>query len=343
MSSPRTTTTTTPATTGPMTGAQASLYQQLRAHLASLKLLDAAEHLPAVLDAAAAEGLTVTAALERLLAIEVQATQARRLASRLRFACLPTPATLEDFDYDAQPGVDPHLIADLATGRYLDTATNVLMIGSPGVGKTHLAVGLARRAAESGYRPPTARSPPGERSSATPPSPPPCSTGSCTDRSSWTSAGTPTGCATTRPAPRPCGRRPPMPERPRAEQDDTTTTRPAPDPALHPDQLLCPVCWTLFTRVHRQRYCTDACRKTAWNRRHSATRRPSTEPAAQTSNPRRDVTVYACPTCHTRYHSQQWCHDCNRACDSLGLGGRCPHCDHPVALTDLLATKPHKG
>jgi DNA replication protein DnaC len=145
-----TTQSTTPQ--APSTGAQASLYQQLRAHLATLKLADAAEHLPAVLDAAATEDLSVTATLERLLAIEVNATSARRLAGRLRFACLPTPATLEDFDYDAASGVDPHLIADLATGRYLESATNVLMIGPPGVGKTHLAVGLARKAAESGYR-----------------------------------------------------------------------------------------------------------------------------------------------------------------------------------------------
>ena len=136
----------------PSTAAQASLYQQLRAHLAVLKLHDAAEHLPAVLDAAATEKLSVTAALERLLAIEVDATSARRLAGRLRFACLPTPATLEDFDYDAGSGVDRHLIEDLATGRYLESATNILMIGPPGVGKTHLAVGLARKAAESGYR-----------------------------------------------------------------------------------------------------------------------------------------------------------------------------------------------
>ena len=148
-----TTTQSTPPP-APSTGAQASLYQQLRAHLAVLKLHDAAEHLPAVLDAATTEKLTVTAALERLLAIEVDATSARRLAGRLRFACLPTPATLEDFDfdYDAGSGVDRHLIQDLATGRYLESATNILMIGPPGVGKTHLAVGLARKAAESGYR-----------------------------------------------------------------------------------------------------------------------------------------------------------------------------------------------
>jgi DNA replication protein DnaC len=136
----------------PMTPTQASLYQRLRGHLATLKLHDAAEHLPAVLDQATAEGLSLTAALERLLAAEVNATDARRLAGRLRFACLPTPATLEDFDYDAAPGLDPKLINELATCRYLESATNLLLIGPPGVGKTHVAVGLARKAAEAGYR-----------------------------------------------------------------------------------------------------------------------------------------------------------------------------------------------
>ena len=136
----------------PATPAQASLYQQLRGHLAVLKLHDAAEALPAVLDQASTEGLTMTAALERLLAIEVTANQARRLAGRLRFASLPSPATLEDFDYDAAAGIDRHLIEELGTCRYLETATNVLMIGPPGVGKTHLSVGLARAAAHAGYR-----------------------------------------------------------------------------------------------------------------------------------------------------------------------------------------------
>jgi len=140
------------AVPGPATPAQASLYQKLRAHLAVLKLHDAAEHLPTVLDQATAEGLGLTAALERLLGLEVTAARARRLAGLLRFACLPTPATLADFDHDAAPGVDPHLIDELATCRYLDTATNILFIGPPGTGKTHLAIGLARKAAEAGHR-----------------------------------------------------------------------------------------------------------------------------------------------------------------------------------------------
>jgi hypothetical protein len=84
---------------------------------------------------------SLTAALERLLALEVEATEARRLAGRLRFASLPSPATIEGFDFDAAAGVDPALIGELATCRYLETATNVLLIGPPGTGKTHLAIG----------------------------------------------------------------------------------------------------------------------------------------------------------------------------------------------------------
>ena len=107
----------TPTTQSP--SAAASRYQQLRSHLAELKLHTAAEALPAVLDQASAEGLSLTVALERLLAVEVDATAARRLAGRLRFACLPTPATLADFDVDAAAGIDRALIDELATCRYL--------------------------------------------------------------------------------------------------------------------------------------------------------------------------------------------------------------------------------
>lgn len=138
--------------TEPMSLSQASTYQRLRAHLAELKLTTAAEHLPGVLEQATAEDLSMTAALERLLGLEVEATEARRLAGRLRFASLPSPATLEGFDLEAAPGLDPALVNELASCRYLETATNVLLIGPPGVGKTHMAVGLARKAAEAGYR-----------------------------------------------------------------------------------------------------------------------------------------------------------------------------------------------
>ncbi|MGK2852491.1 MAG: IS21-like element helper ATPase IstB [Microbacteriaceae bacterium] len=148
------TTPTTPQTASTtMTAAtSASIYQQLKGHLAELKLADAADALPRVLDQAQAEGWSLTHALERLLAIEVTATDARRLSGRFRFANLPTGATLDDFDLDAASGIDRSLLAELGTCRYLETATNVLLIGPPGVGKTHIATGLGHAAVTAGYR-----------------------------------------------------------------------------------------------------------------------------------------------------------------------------------------------
>ncbi len=139
-------------TTMPATMSQAECYQRLRAHLAFLKLTDAAEALPRILDTAREQNLPLVTTLEQLLAVEVAATEDRRLTSRLRFACLPAPWTLADFDYSAQPGVDETLIRELATLRFIEQGSNVLFIGPPGVGKTMLAVGLARAAAEAGHR-----------------------------------------------------------------------------------------------------------------------------------------------------------------------------------------------
>jgi DNA replication protein DnaC len=129
-----------------------SLYQQIRGQLAYLKLPAAAEALPGVLDEARVENLGASAFLARLLTHEVQATEARRKELLDRFARLPAPWTIDDFDFDAQPGVDRKLVEELCSLRFLEDATNVLLIGPPGVGKTMLAVCLARKSIEAGYR-----------------------------------------------------------------------------------------------------------------------------------------------------------------------------------------------
>lgn len=129
-----------------------SLYQHVRSHLAYLKLAAAAEALPAHLDEAMKTKATHTEFLQRLLAIEVDATEARRHAGRLRFANFPAPWRLTDFDFDAQPSIDEALLRDLATCRYTHDATNVLFIGPPGVGKTMLAIALGHEAVDAGHR-----------------------------------------------------------------------------------------------------------------------------------------------------------------------------------------------
>jgi DNA replication protein DnaC len=129
-----------------------STYQLLRSHLSALRLVTAAEALPGVLEQAKAEKLGHTAMLERLLGLEVEATEQRRRASLERFASLPAPWRLGDFDFDAQPSVDRSLVNELGTLRFLEDATNVLFIGPPGVGKTMLAIGLARASIDAGYR-----------------------------------------------------------------------------------------------------------------------------------------------------------------------------------------------
>jgi DNA replication protein DnaC len=129
-----------------------SIYQQLRSHLAYLRLSAAAEALPGELDHAMKNKLGHSAFLHRLLDVEVAATEARRQAGLERFARLPAPWRVDDFDFDAQPGLDQAMVHELATLRFLEDATNVLFIGPPGVGKTMLAVALGRASIEAGYR-----------------------------------------------------------------------------------------------------------------------------------------------------------------------------------------------
>jgi DNA replication protein DnaC len=136
----------------PLTRSEAETYQRLRAHLDTLKLAAAAGSLTTVLDNARCENLSLIAAMERLLAVEVTAVQTRRHAGLLRFACLPAPYAIEDFDFAAQPGVDEKLIHELASLRFLDDAGNVLLVGQPGTGKTMIAIGLARAAVHAGHR-----------------------------------------------------------------------------------------------------------------------------------------------------------------------------------------------
>jgi DNA replication protein DnaC len=129
-----------------------TIYQQLRGHLAYLKLGAAADALAPALEAAERDKPGYTQFLHDLLATEVAASEQRRLDGRMRFSKLPAHKTLEQFDFTAQPTLDRRLVEDLATLRFVEEKSNCLLIGPPGVGKTHLAIALGHRAVHAGYR-----------------------------------------------------------------------------------------------------------------------------------------------------------------------------------------------
>ncbi len=89
----------------------------------------------------------LAAVLER----EVSARSASGAQLRIRAAGFPARKTLEDFDFDAQPAVRQQ-IAALASGAFLTEARNIVLLGPPGTGKTHIATGLAVRACQAGHR-----------------------------------------------------------------------------------------------------------------------------------------------------------------------------------------------
>lgn len=115
----------------------------------------------------------------------------------------------------------------------------------------------------------------------------------------------------------------------------TTPTLPSRDDhGTTPPPGRCPVCTTVFSPVGRQAYCTSACRKTAFRRRHSTPTVP-TVPTVPAGTARRDISAYQCDTCGERQLGQQRCPDCNTFGRSLGLAGTCPHCDGTIAAADL--------
>jgi DNA replication protein DnaC len=89
--------------------------------------------------------------LDLLLEEEVSVLEGRRYESRLRLSGLPYRKTLGEFDCSFQPELDPKRLAELKTLRFIERKVNTLILGPPGVGKTHIAVGLAMEALRRGY------------------------------------------------------------------------------------------------------------------------------------------------------------------------------------------------
>jgi DNA replication protein DnaC len=125
--------------------------EKARHHLTQLKMTQAAAVLDARLEAAAKKKVSYADFLADLLELEAGARRERYLITRTRLAHLPFRKTLEEFDFRFQPSIDPQQVKNLATLSFAADAANILLLGPPGVGKTHLAVALGLKAIEQGY------------------------------------------------------------------------------------------------------------------------------------------------------------------------------------------------
>jgi len=117
----------------------------------ALKLTHVAEQLRELVEEAARDDLPPVRFLDRVLEREIEVKNERRIATSLRLSGLPTGKTLEGFDFGFQPRVDRAKLDALSTCAYVRERENVLFMGPPGVGKSHLAVALGVKAIKNGF------------------------------------------------------------------------------------------------------------------------------------------------------------------------------------------------
>jgi DNA replication protein DnaC len=123
----------------------------LAGKLTSLGLDYPASCLPELVEEATREALSAVAFLDLILTRQLERKDERRVQTMLKLSGLPPGKTLEDFDWAFQPRVDRRQIEALATCSFIREKTNVLFLGPPGVGKSHLGVALGVKAIKNGF------------------------------------------------------------------------------------------------------------------------------------------------------------------------------------------------
>lgn len=126
--------------------------RELREHLIELELPRMAEMVDRYAKIAVERNLSYSEFLAQLVNEEKRYKEERRVRNRITWSQLPYQKTIEQFEFANQPSIDKRLIDELATLRFIDRAENVVLLGPPGVGKTHLAIAFAVRACQAGMK-----------------------------------------------------------------------------------------------------------------------------------------------------------------------------------------------
>jgi DNA replication protein DnaC len=128
------------------------VYEHLHHNLKLLKLTTFESILDNYLEIAAKEGRSTIEIIDYLVKQELQSKEARSQALRMRIAGFPVEKRLEDFNFDFQPSLDQAVIKDISSLKFIYNAENVVFLGPPGVGKTHLAISLGIEAIKAGFK-----------------------------------------------------------------------------------------------------------------------------------------------------------------------------------------------
>jgi DNA replication protein DnaC len=124
---------------------------RLQTALTTLGLKAVEARLEGLLEQAAKKEPSFAEFLDEVLACEVDARRARYLRARLQLAHLPFIKTFDHFDFAFQPSIDERQIRELRSLRFVHDASNLIFLGPPGVGKTHLSVAFAEAAIQAGF------------------------------------------------------------------------------------------------------------------------------------------------------------------------------------------------
>ena len=127
-------------------------YERLQENLKRLKLSRAAEILDTVVAQSEKNNGSYLSFLDHLLEEEVAAKEKRRVHTAMKIAGLPTAKTIEEYDFFFHPQLDKKAVLELFDLTFLAKQENVIFLGPPGVGKTHLAIALAIKACSHGFK-----------------------------------------------------------------------------------------------------------------------------------------------------------------------------------------------